>query len=183
MCLWPTETWTMHLFSEAATSQHTVLSLYFMFCEITSVQWRWGQPPDDNFLLPTFKIVLPTFGTFCPFSGGWLAQSLVHFGHFQVKTGFGPGGSASCSHCAHTHDQVSLYRHLSIGPRDRKPIWCRLHLRSARLGYNCLYVDPVPIYVVKFRYTAIFHWGLKIASRASFEISQPWLWPDRYIAL
>ena len=32
-----------------------------------------------------------------------------------------------------------------------------LHLRSARLGYNCLYVDPVPIYVVKFRYTAIFH--------------------------
>ena len=48
----------------------------------------------NNFFLPTSRNLLPTFQTFCPV-GVHLAQTVVHFAHFQVqarKTGvFGWG--------------------------------------------------------------------------------------------
>ena len=35
--------------------------------------------------LPTSRIVLPTFQTFCPF-GVQIAQTVIHFAHFQVQS-------------------------------------------------------------------------------------------------
>ena len=39
-----------------------------------------------------------------------------------------------------------------------------LHLRSARLGYNCRHVVPVPMHAVKFLNTCTFHFSLKIST-------------------
>ena len=80
----------------------------------------------------------------------------------------------ACDHCACAHYQVSEHLHLSQRPKDSISLVCCSASELDTTRYNCCHVVPVPINVVKFLYTATFHFGHKIQASVYCYLS---LWP------
>ena len=85
------------------------------------------------FFLPNSTKVLPLFKHFAQM--GPEGPDGVSFCPLSSP---GQAGSASRNHGVLARGQVAVYRHLSIGPQGRNPLFCRsasvFHSRSAR--YN-----------------------------------------------